>query len=178
LTTETAATPTSVISEAGIVAVNRLAETNVVVLLEPFQRTSDPFTKLAPFTVRVKDVPPTIAKTGFKLVRLGPLMVNAAELDTPPPLGLDTTIVAVPAVAISAAVIGAVNWVAETNVVLRLEPFHCTTESLTKLPPLTVSVNAGPPAVAEAGLRLLIEGGETPTAPELSVIKPRSGITL
>jgi hypothetical protein len=58
----------------------------------------------------------------------------------------------------SAAVIAAVNWVEEIYVVVRFEPFHCTTELDTKPVPLTVSVNAAPPATAVLGLRLVVVG--------------------
>jgi hypothetical protein len=61
-------------------------------------------------------------------------------------------------VAISAAAIEAVNWVAPTKVVVRLDPAHCTTEPLTKFVPLTVSVNPEVPAVVDEGLRLVIVG--------------------
>ena len=37
--------------------------------------------------------------------------------------------------------------------VVRAEPFHCTTESETKLLPVTDSVKPPPPAMAEVGLR-------------------------
>jgi hypothetical protein len=46
-----------------------------------------------------------------------------------------------------------------TKVVVRSDPFQRTVEPLTKLVPFTVSVNAAPPAVADAGLRLVIVGG-------------------
>jgi hypothetical protein len=72
--------------------------------------------------------------------------------------GVNTVTEAVPAVAISVAVIAAVNWVAETYVVVRFDPFHCTTEPLTKLLPLTVSMKAEPPAFADEGLRPLVAG--------------------
>jgi hypothetical protein len=58
----------------------------------------------------------------------------------------------------SAAGIAAVNRVAETKVVVRFAPFHCTTESVTKPVPLTVSVKAAPPAVRDDGLMLEITG--------------------
>jgi hypothetical protein len=71
---------------------------------------------------------------------------------------LTTVTVAVPSAAMSAAVIAAVTCVLLTNALVRLEPFHCTVEVLTKLVPFTVRVNAAPPAVADAGLRLVIVG--------------------
>jgi hypothetical protein len=59
---------------------------------------------------------------------------------------------------ISEAGIAAVNWVEETNVVVRSEPFHLTTDPEMKLVPLTVNVKADPPAVAEEGLRFVVVG--------------------
>jgi hypothetical protein len=76
----------------------------------------------------------------------------------PPGAGLNTLTDAVPATALSAAGIAAVNRVAETYVVVRSAPFQRTTELDTKLVPFTVNVNALPPAVAEVGLRLVATG--------------------
>ncbi len=42
--------------------------------------------------------------------------------------------------------------------VVRAEPFHCTTEAATKLAPFTVRWNAAVPAVAIIGLRLVMTG--------------------
>src|SRR5262245_41993309 len=58
----------------------------------------------------------------------------------------------------SVAAIVAVNWVGETNVVVRSAPFQRTTELTTKEVPFTDSVNGPPPAGAEAGLMLLAAG--------------------
>jgi len=46
----------------------------------------------------------------------------------------------------------------ETNAVGRLELFHRTIDPGMKLLPFTVSVNAGPPALADVGLRLVVVG--------------------
>src|SRR5437879_10696345 len=82
-------------------------------------------------------------------------MVNVAGADVPPPgAGLTTVTLAVPAAAMSAAGIVAASWVGETNVVARAAPFQFTVELLTKSPPSTVSVAAGPPAVAPDGRML------------------------
>jgi hypothetical protein len=112
-------------------------------------------------TVSVNAAPPTVALAGVRLVieGVGLLIVNESADDTPPPGdGLATVTLTVPAAEISAAVIAAVTWVLLTNVVVRLDPFHCTVEVLTNPVPFTVSVNAGPPAYAEFGLRLDIAG--------------------
>jgi hypothetical protein len=61
-----------------------------------------------------------------------------------------------PALTMSPAEIAALNCVPLTNVVTRLFPPHRTTEPLTKLVPLTVSVNAELPATTEFGLILVI----------------------
>ena len=58
---------------------------------------------------------------------------------------------AVPEVAMSVAGMAAVSWVDETYVVVRAAPFHRTEEPVTKPVPVTVRVNADPPAVAELG---------------------------
>ena len=62
-----------------------------------------------------------------------------------------TVTVAVPAAAISAAVIAAVSWVALTNVVVLAAPLNFTTDVDTNPVPFTVNVNAAPPAVALVG---------------------------
>lgn len=107
----------------------------------------------------------TVCVVVVALTLKSPLIVNVSAFDVMPdgapcgrafaPLkttvGVNTVTEAVPAVAISAAVIAAVNCVELTNVVVRLLPFHCATEVLMKLLPFKVRVNAAPPAVAEFG---------------------------
>lgn len=86
-------------------------------------------------------------------------MVKVCALDVPPPgAGVNTVTLAVPAVAMSEAGIAAVNCVALTNVVVRALPFHCTIEALVKFVPLTVKVNATPPATPELGLIAVVVG--------------------
>src|SRR5262245_62120173 len=89
------------------------------------------------------------------------MIVKVSALEVPPP-GFTTLTCAVPAALMSVAGIAAVSWVALTNVVLRAAPFHCTTEPETKLLPLTVSVNAGPPVVALLGDRVVRLGAGVP----------------
>jgi|HubBroStandDraft_1064217.scaffolds.fasta_scaffold132350_1 hypothetical protein len=142
-------------------AVSCVADTNVVVRLEPFHCTAEFETKLDPFTVRVKDDPPWRADDGDseEIAGAGLLIANDAAAEVPPPgVGLTTVILVFPAAAMSVAVIAAVSCVADTNVVVRLEPFHCTVEPEMKLLPFTVKVKAAPPMVADEGESELIAG--------------------
>ena len=89
------------------------------------------------------------------------LIVNGWAFDVPPPppvVGLYAVTWAVPAEEISDADMAAVRRVEETKVEVRFEPFQRTTEFVTKFVPSTVSVKAGPPAAAAAGLRPVVEG--------------------
>jgi len=55
----------------------------------------------------------------------GGLIVTVAAEEVPPPgAGVETVTLAVPAVAMSAALIAAVRLVVETKVVVRVLPFH------------------------------------------------------
>ena len=158
LKTVTVAVPAVAMSAAVMAAVTCVAETNVVVRLVPFQRTAEPEMKFVPLTVRVKAEPPAMAEVGLKEPMVGTgllaVIVKLAPLEVPPPgAGLKTVTVAVPAVAMSAAVMAAVTCVAETNVVVRLVPFQRTAEPEMKFVPLTVRVKAEPPAMAEVGLK-------------------------
>ena len=84
-------------------------------------------TKFVPVTVRVNAAPPANAKLGFKdaVMGTGLLVVKVKGPDVPPPGAEFTTVtIAVPAVAMSAAVIAACKLVLETNVVVRELPFH------------------------------------------------------
>jgi hypothetical protein len=86
-------------------------------------------------------------------------MTKIALPDVPPPgAGLTTVTATVPAFATSLAEMDAVNCVLLTNLVVRVEPFHCTAETETKFEPFTVKVKAAPPAVALDGDIELIEG--------------------
>ena len=92
------------------------------------------------------------------------------------PSGLNTVTGTVPAVATSAARTFARNWVADTKVVTRSEPFQRTFEPETKLLPVTVKVKAGPPVVTYCGARAVIWG--VPAWGFLKVMRPRSGRAL
>jgi len=86
-------------------------------------------------------------------------VVLAAGLAGTP--GVITVTVTFPGVATSAAVMAAVSWVLETNVVVRGEPFHCTTELLLKVEPFTVRVKAVNPPPTVEGLMEAICGPGT-----------------
>jgi len=155
-------------SAAVIDAVNSEEVLKAVVRGDPFQFTVAPLTKLDPFTVRVKAADPTFLLVGVSDVRdgTGLPIENANAFDAPPPgVGFETLTFAVPAVAISDALIAAVTCVELTNVVVREEPFQSTLDPLTKFVPFTVKVNAGPPACAPVGDR------ETAVGSGLSIVK-------
>ena len=91
-----------------------------MVRFDPFQRTTEPVIKFVPLTVSVNPDPPAVAEVGLKLVVVGTglsglLIVKVWALEVAPPgAGLNTVTWAVPAVAMSAALIAAVNCVAPT----------------------------------------------------------------
>ena len=134
-------------------------------------RTVAPLTKPEPFTVKVDAMFAPVSGLGDTLVMMGvpPLMVNVAPEEVPPPgLGVNTVTVADPDEAMSLA-----GMVAEMAVVRplltvcdvdKLVPFHCTTELWSKVMPLTVRVNANPPAVALGGDNDVITGKGACTA--------------
>jgi len=85
-------------------------------------------------------------------------MTGEAEEVPPPGVGLTTVTFAVPATATSLAGMTAVSRVVLTNVVVRLLPFHCTTEVETKFEPFTVKEKDCPPASTAEGDKELILG--------------------
>lgn len=130
--------------------------TKTVVWSVPFNLTTLPLTKFDPVTVIWNEAAPVEAELGERVVRLGAGFetVKLLDPDKPPPgLGLKTVTAEVPPAAMSEALIRAVTCELLTKVVVRSEPFHLTTQPLTKLVPLTVSVKPAAPAVAEDGER-------------------------
>src|SRR5499427_5501278 len=165
--------PAAATSLAGMAAVSCVDETNVVVRLAPLTWTIEPLVKLEPVAVRVKAAPPAEAVLGLMLERIGAgvgaAMVRAREFEVPPPdPGVDTLTWANPALAMSVAATLAWSWVPLTKVVVRLLPFHCTTEVEAKLAPVTVSVKPGLPAVTVLGESDVRAGAELPEADCLS----------
>jgi hypothetical protein len=156
--TVTFTVPAVAISAAGIVATICVLVTDdgVIAGLDP-KFTVAPLAKPVPAMVSVNAAPPTVEEAGAIEVSVGPeaaLIVNDRLPDVPPPgVGFVTVTVDEPAVAISAAVIAAVNCVALTNVVVLAAPLNFTTDVDTNPVPLTVRVKAAPPAVALVGER-------------------------
>src|SRR2546421_373062 len=109
---------------------------------------------------KLPELPGGIGLSKVTVVLVFAEIVNVWAFEVPPPgAALNTVTDAVPAVARSVARMDAVNRDAEPNIVVRLAPFHRTTdEPATKFVPFTVSVNAAPPAVADVGLRLVVVG--------------------
>jgi hypothetical protein len=138
LNTVTWAVPAVAMSAAVIAAVNWLEETYVVVRLDPFHWTTEPVMNPLPLMVSVKAEPPAMVDEGLRPIVVGTglsglLIVKVWALEVPPPgAGLNTVTWAVPADAMSTADIAAVNWIVDTNVVVRSDPFHWTTEPLMK----------------------------------------------
>src|SRR5271156_919413 len=99
-------------------------------------------------TTTLPGLVPTVMVEAAKVREaVGLVTVNGTAFDAPPPgAGLVTVIEAVVAVAIFAAGTAAVSWSWFTNVVVSGVPFQFTTEFAVNKVPLTVKVNAAPPA--------------------------------
>jgi len=145
----------------------------------PFHSIVDAAMNPVPLTVKVNPAAPAVALAGVKEDTLGTGLAGVIErvavLEVPPPgAGLTTVIPAEPEVAMADAGTSAVTRVALTYVVASAVPFQCTADEAKKLLPLTVRVNAGPPAVAllgesaeivGIGLALLIVNTALPEVP-------------
>ena len=153
-------------SAAEIDACNSVPEMKLVALSEPFHRTFDPLMKLLPSTISVKEGPPAVPQEGLRLMMAGwgPRISNVIALERFPS-GLSTVTGIDPEVERSVDGMDACNWVADTKVVVRSEPFQRTMAPETKLLPNTVRVKEGPPMVAYVGLRLVTAGEESSVPP-------------
>src|ERR1700680_4140496 len=110
LNTKIVAVPREAVSAYVIAALSCVALTNVVGRGEPFQFTTNPFTKFVPVTSRVKPVGRHYGVEAIcvvdaeSIVMVGAWIGNEIGLDVPPPgAGVNTVTCAVPADAISAA---------------------------------------------------------------------------
>jgi hypothetical protein len=157
--TVTLAVPAVAIRLADTVAVSCVALTKVVVSTPPFHWTCEAWTKPVPVTVSVKSAVVAVVDAGLRAVAVGVglLIGRVSEFDKTPPEV--TTMVAEPAVAIRLAVTEAVSCVALTTLVVSAVPFHWIAAPARNPVPVTVSVKVAPPAVAEAGLRVVMAAG-------------------
>src|ERR1039458_630583 len=101
-------------------------------------------------------------------------MVKASAFDVAPSPA--TVMLAVPAVAMSAAGTLAVNWDALTNVVGSGAPFHCTLELAVTPAPVTVRVKAAPAGAAALGLRLASEAAGVVEMDSASTLEGRGPV--
>ena len=143
---------------AGTAAVNCPVLTTVVERASVPQYRVVPAPKPAPFAVNVNAGPPATAEVGERLVRIG-VMPNAIGVGDVSP-GADTLTDAVPAVVSRLDGTAAVNWLADTKVVVSDAPFHVTTVAVLKPDPVTVNAKPGDPAVVPVGeMPLRTSGG-------------------
>ena len=114
--------------------------------------------KFVPVTVKVKAGPPAVAELGFKLVIVGNggAMGKLTAPDVPPEVV--TVTFTFPALAIRVAGTRAVSCVVLFTVALRAFAPKFTVAGAVKLLPVTVSVKAAPPTVAEFGFKLVMDG--------------------
>lgn len=137
-----------------------------------------------PVTVNVMAPLPTNAVDGLIAVmrgsgRVASVIVKVTAFDDPAPgAGLNTVMVAVPAVAISDAGICAVTCVTLSTVVGRSAPFQRTTEPGAKFVPVTESWKVGPPATDELGLSSVMVGGAKLIVSVTALEVPPPGVGL
>ncbi len=153
--TPTNAVPTEAIKLAGTVAVSCPALTKLVLRDAPFQVTTVAVVKPEPLAVRVNAGPPATAVLGEMLVSVsaGALMVKISVFEVW--LLLFALIEAEPASAIRFAGTVTEIWPELIDSVERDWPFQKMPVLESNAVPLTVSVNEGPPAVADGGKRLV-----------------------
>lgn len=164
--------PGLTIQLAGTIAASCAELLNVVTSDVPFHNTVSPETKLAPLTVSVNCAPPARALDGDNMLRegTGGLIAKLKELDVPP-AAVCTATDAVPILAIKPAGTAALSCVELPKLVARALPFHSTVFPETKLLPLTVKVNALPPAFLLEGEReLRVGSGSGAGADTVSVV--------
>jgi hypothetical protein len=177
LVTVTGTVPAEAMAAAGMAAVNCVALTNVVVRVVPPKLTNEVDTKFVPLTVRVKAEPPVAALFGEMEVIDGtrlPTVVKLTVFEVPPPgAGFVTVTATIPAAAMAAAGIDAVNCVELTKLAAYDVPPKLTAAAETKFVPLTVSVKpAALPATALVGEIAVIVGTGLPPPPVEAVPPP------
>jgi len=142
-----------------------------VLFMKPVERfvlftlTTDCGAKFVPVITNVTPADPASTVVGEMDVIVGTLLgagviVNVREVADVPPPGeeVNTTTVAVPGLAIRLAGTWVVIWLVLRKVVTSEFPFHWTKEPGEKFLPVTVRVNAVPPACAVVGEMDLSDG--------------------
>lgn len=137
-----------------------------------FHRAVDVEVKFVPLRVMVKAAPPARVKAGLRLAITGGGGLMAKLLPEELPVMLPTVMLAAPTLAIRLAETETVNCEALTYVAGSAVAPQFAVAVVVKFVPLMVSVKSSPPAIAEAGLRLVMAGaggltvkvaaGETP----------------
>ena len=181
LKTVTLTVPVEIRSLARICALSEVGLPYVVVLGDPFHRMTEPLTKFVPVTVSGKAPLVVVAEFGDRVATVGTGLttLNGWALDVPPPgAGLKTVTLMVPVEIRSLARICALSEVGLPYVVVLGDPFHRTTEPLTKFVPVTVSGKAPLTVVAELGDRAATDGTGLFTVNEsvLDVPPPGAGL--
>ena len=154
LFTVTLSVPLWAKSVAGRIALSEVGLTRVVARVLPPTRTTELALKFVPVTFRVSTVLPASTLEGERLLAPGTglFMVNVTINEGEAP-GFLTVTNGVPAAAMALAGIAACNCVALTNADETTLELKVTTELAVKPFPVSVSVNAGPPAVVLAGTK-------------------------
>ena len=172
-------------SEAGIIAVNWVEDTSVVILASPLNLTAELVLKPLPCTVSVKLPLPAVTDDGKILPKNGngltpvPVTINVCTLEVPPPgPGLETVTLNVPELITSAAVMVAVTRLEETYAVDLALPLKFTVEPGIKLAPSTVNINAILPEAIDDGLMKLTLGNTFATVNVCALEVPPPGPRL
>lgn len=134
---------------------------NVVVRGEPLRVTDESLTKPVPVSVTAADALPARIDAGDRAERAGNgfLIFKGRTKEVPPPGGGFTTAIwSVPAFEISVERTFATRLVEFRKMVDRMLPLTVTADCATKLFPVTVSVNVGPPVETAVGDREVICG--------------------
>ena len=134
---------------------------NVVVRGEPFRVTDESRTKPVPVRVTAADALPARIDDGDSAERAGNgfLTLTGRTKEVPPPGGGFTTAIwSVPALEISVERTFASKLVEFRKMVDRMLPLTVTADCATKLLPVTVSANVGPPVETVVGDREVICG--------------------
>lgn len=145
------------ISLGGNVACTEVADTNVVVLFDPFRRTTDCVLKPVPTTVRVVVASPTNVLVGEMKLVVGDGFntVNVNAFDAPPPgVGLVAVIKDVVASEKSDVVKNTDTCVELANTVVRALPFQLIAVAPANPVPVTVTIAPEAPAIAVLGIIL------------------------